>query len=487
MMSYLKDFFSLPSEMFLLCLGLVILILDLLLPEKHKRRLLINLSVWSLLAGLLLVAMRFDFMQAVLFGGTVVVDNLSIFFKLIILLSTIFVLVMTRYFPVIKDSVIGEFIALVIFAALGMLFMSSANDLLVIFLSIEFVSIAFFILVGYLRKDLKSSEGALKYFLIGAFSSAVFLYGMTLVIGVTGTGKLFEIKKWLDAGGGNPLFTLGLLFMLVGFGFKIALVPFHSWAPDAYEGAPTPITALLSVASKAAGIAVFLRVLLAVSGGKIDLTLLLAIISAVTMTTGNLIALTQNNIKRLLAYSGIAHAGFIMIGITAAASGAGSTPGLGVQSVLIYTLAYMFMNIGIFALVIAIFNKTGSDDIRDYAGLSAKNPYLALLLVLFLMSLAGLPPTAGFLGKLYVFSAALDSNLAWLAVLGIINSVIALYYYFRIAYNVYFAAPKITGPVIAGTGLKVIIAVSAAMVLLICVYPEPVIILARESLAMVCP
>ena len=487
MMSYLKDFLSLPSEMFLLCLGLVILILDLILPVSQKRRLLINLAVWSLMASLLLVAMRFDFMQTIIFGGTVVVDNLSIFFKLIIMLSSIFCLVMTRYFTVIKDSVIGEFVVLVVFATLGMFFMTSANDLLVIFLSIEFVSITFFILVGYLRKDLKSSEGALKYFLIGAFSSAVFLYGMTLVIGVSGTGKLFELSRWVSANAQNPLFTLGLLFMLVGFGFKIALVPFHTWAPDAYEGAPTPITALLSVASKAAGIAVFLRVLLAISGNRVDITLLLGILAAVTMTIGNLVALTQKNIKRLLAYSGIAHAGYIMIGITVAASGAGNTLGLGVQSVLIYTLAYMFMNIGAFALVIAIFNKTGSDDIRDYAGLSAKNPYLALLFVVFLMSLAGLPPTAGFLGKMYVFLAAIDAGYTWLAVVGIINSVIALYYYFKIAYNVYFAAPKMTEPVIAGTGLKVIIAVTAVMVLLICIWPEPVITIVKESVSIVCP
>ena len=476
----LKDFIYLVPEAFVLCLGILILGFDLFLPEKFRRSHILNLSVWGLLLSLVLLF--FAPAKGLILGNMVSIDAYAVFFKAIIILSTVFALTMARYYAPIKDEVIGEFSALVVFAALGMMFMVSSNDLLMIFISVEFVSIAFFVLTGFIKNDPKSAEGALKYFLIGAFSAGIFVYGMSLIITSTGTTNLKAMTEILrGADGYSPLFIAGFLLMLVGFGYKIAMVPFHTWAPEAYEGAPTPVTALLSSASKAAGFAVLLRVALAALTGRGDLIMALAVLSALTMTAGNLMALQQNNVKRLLAYSGIAHSGYILMGVVAACSGV--SPELGIKSVLIYAFVYMLMNIGAFALIIALFNKTGSDDMQSYSGLSKSNPYLALVFVVFLVSLSGIPPTAGFIGKFYVFSAILDAGpkFLWLAIIGIMNSVIALYYYFRIAYYMYFGASKDDVKVRLSPGLAVIIGITVFMVLFVCIYPEPFISAAARS------
>ncbi len=476
----LKDFIYLVPEAYVLCLGILILGFDLFIPERFRRRYIINLSVWGLLLSLVLLV--YAPAKGLILGNMVSIDAYGIFFKVIVILSTVFALTMARYYAPIKDEVIGEFSALVVFAALGMMFMVSSSDLLMIFLSVEFVSIAFFVLTGYIKNDPKSAEGALKYFLVGAFSAGIFVYGMSIVITSTGTTNLKAMTEILRGQGGySPLFIAGFLLMLVGFGYKIAMVPFHTWAPEAYEGAPTPVTALLSSASKAAGFAVLLRVALAAVTGRADLVMALAVLSALTMTAGNLMALQQNNVKRLLAYSGIAHSGYILMGVVAACSG--TAPALGITSVLLYAFVYMLMNIGIFAVIIAFFNKTGSDDMQSYAGFSKSNPYLALVLVVFLVSLAGIPPTAGFIGKFYVFSAIIQAGpkFLWLAIIGILNSVIALYYYFRIAYFVYFGEPKDGGKVELSTGLAVIAGVTAVLVLFVCIYPDPFISAAAGS------
>ena len=477
----LRDFIYLVPEAYILCLGILILVFDLFIPERFRRRYIINLSVWGLMLSLLLLA--YAPAKGLILSGMVSVDAYSLFFKFIIILSAVFALIMARYYAPLKSEVIGEFSALVVFAALGMMFMASSSDLLMIFISVEFVSIAFFVLTGYMNNDPKSAEGALKYFLIGAFSAGIFVYGMSLVIISTGTTSLKSMSEILRGPEGyTPLFIAGFVLMLVGFGYKIAMVPFHTWAPEAYEGAPTPVTSLLSAASKAAGFAVLLRVALAAVAGRMDLVLALAVLSALTMTAGNLMALQQNNVKRLLAYSGIAHSGYILMGVVAACSGV--SPSLGITSVLIYALVYMLMNIGVFAMVIVFFNKTGSDDIQSYSGISKNNPYLALLLVILLVSLAGIPPTAGFIGKFYVFSAIIQAGpkFLWLAIIGILNSVVALYYYFRIAYFVYFGEAKDEVKLELSTGLTVIIALTVFLVLFICVYPDPFIAAASGSL-----
>ena len=391
-----------------------------------------DLAAFGLVFALVLAISNLRQQGAYYFYNAIIVDPFSGFFKIIILVSAIFMLMMSRDYKPLEDNKIGEYTSLVTLVTLGMMLMAGASDLLMLFLSIEFVSITFFILVGFLRKDMKSGEGAVKYFLLGAFSSAVFVYGASFLVGITGASSFPSIQKYIVSNGISPLFVIGLIFMLVGFGFKIALVPFHMWAPDAYEGAPTPVTAFLSVASKTAGVAVLVRTFLAIFPDNADVYFIMAVLSAITMTVGNLVAITQNNVKRLLAYSGIAHVGYIMMGFVAYSF-------LGVQSVLIYTLAYLFTNMGAFAFAIAIYNKTGSDDIRDYAGLAATSPGLSFVFFIFLLSLAGVPPTAGFLGKLLVLGAAIDSGYTWLAVIGVLNSVVALYFYARIAYYMYFA------------------------------------------------
>lgn len=468
----IRDFLFLTPEIYLFVLGMVVLISDLILPDAHKRKLL-DFSIIGLVFSLLFVMIYFA-TNRLLFNNSLVIDTFSIFFKIIILVCSIFVFLISKDFKDIKNSSIGEYSVLLIFATLGMMFMVASNELVMIYLSIEFVSITCYVLVGFLRKDLKSTEAALKYFLLGAFSSGVFIYGASLLIGLTGSSNLFTIQKRVLFNGVNPFLMVSLILMLVGFGFKIALVPFHMWAPDAYEGAPTPVTAFLSVASKAAGLGILVRTFIVIFADKVEVNFMIALLSAVTMTVGNLIALTQNNVKRLLAYSGIAHVGYILIGFVSAGV-------FGIQSVVIYTLAYLFMNIGAFAMVISIYNKIGSDDIRDYAGLSIKNPVISLIFVLFLLSLAGVPPTAGFIGKFFVFASAIDSGYAWLAIVGILNSVVALYYYFRIVYQMYFMKPVAEHELAITYSLWITIGITSVMVLFICLYPEFFIRFAKES------
>ncbi len=458
---------ALTPELLVLGLAFLIIAADLLMPPRRKKRLL-DLAAFGLLVCFIFTLPGIFQPAGYIFNNMLVVDPFSGFFKLIILASAVFMLLMSRDYKPLENNKTGEYTALVVLVTLGMMLMAGASDLLMLFLSIEFVSLIFFVLVGFLRHDVKSSEGAVKYFLLGAFSSAVFVYGASFLVGAAGASNFASIQRHLNEYGVSPLFIVGLLIMLVGFGFKIALVPFHMWAPDAYEGAPTPVTAFLSVASKAAGVAVLVRTFISLLPENANVNLILAILAALTMTVGNLVALTQNNVKRLLAYSGIAHVGYIMTGFIAYGV-------FGIQSVLIYTLAYLFTNMGAFAFAIAIYNKTGSDDIRDYAGLSLVNPLLSFVFFIFLISLAGIPPTAGFLGKLLVLGAALDSGYAWLAVIGVLNSVVALYFYARIAYYMYFAEPRLREELKPSGALKLIMAVSLFFVLFICLFPEKII------------
>ena len=422
------DYISLLPETLICIVAIIILLADLLV-KQDKKEILGLLALLGLLPVFFVICNISNCLVVNLGVGGFVFDPFSVFFKLIILLATGLVILVSVDYVGLTPSRKGAYYSLVLFACLGMMLLVSSTDLLMIYLSIEFLGLVSYVLVGFLRKDIKSIEGSVKYFLLGIFSGALMLYGMSLVYGLTGSLDLSLIREWANAGGsGQLLFTVAIFFIIAGFGFKIALVPFHMWVPDAYEGAPTPITAYLSVASKSAGLAVFLRAFLT---GFPAPVILLAVLSALTMTVANLIAISQKNIKRLLAYSSISHVGYIMIGFV-------SRDSLGIDGVLIYVLAYLFMNLGAFTVVIAISNKTGSDNIDDYAGLSKSSPYLSALLVIFLLSLAGIPPMAGFIGKFYVFSAAIKTGFVWLAIVGILNSVVALYYYFRIVRRMYF-------------------------------------------------
>ena len=397
-------------------------------------------------------------------------DSLALFFKLFTALVLILVLLASGDYVRARIRFRGEFYALILFGGLAMMLAAAATNLLMIYLSLEFLSITSYLLTGYLREDERSTEGAVKYFIYGA----------------TGTLDLAGIAAVL-MGGVVPVHWLvypALITVLVGLGFKIALVPFHQWAPDAYEGAPTPVTAFLSVGPKAAGFAVLMRLLLtALPGFQLDWIAVLAGVAIVTMTLGNLVALWQSNVKRLLAYSSIAQAGYMLIGLVALAPEAHSWT-TGLNGLLLYLLAYLFTNLGAFAVAIAVENHTGSAQLDAFAGLMRRNPFLAITMFLFLLSLIGIPPTAGFVGKLFVFGAAIQRQMIMLAVVGIVNSVISVYYYYAIMRQMFFGEAVDASPFDEGPGLRVAVGVAAGMVLMMALYAEPFIRLASKSVSL---
>lgn len=418
------------------------------------------------------------------FGGVMAVDGLAVFFKIIAIVSIAIVIFLSIDFFKGKNFHRGEFYALLVFAALAISCLAASTDLIMIYLSLEFLSITSYILAGYMKQDPKSNEAAVKYFLYGAIAGAVMIYGMSMLYGLTGTTNILEIAKvlWkIDAS--YPLMFMSTVMVLVGFGFKIAMVPFHQWAPDTYEGAPTPITAFLSVGSKAAGFAVLIRVLTTgIPFEVVDWTPLIIILSGLTMTVGNLVAIPQMNIKRMLAYSSIAQAGYLLLGVAAMAY----SP-LAVPAILLYIFIYLFMNLGAFAVVTILSARLNSDNIRDYAGLIKRSPLAAVAMALFLLSLAGIPPTAGFLGKFYLFSAAIqsgDSDIFWLTVVAIANVVVSVYYYMNIVRLMFFVEPKTDEPILPSRPLNFAIGLTLAMTLVVLLYPQPFITMAHRSAAM---
>jgi NADH-quinone oxidoreductase subunit N len=335
---------------------------------------------------------------------------------------------------------IGAYHALILLAGAGMLAMAVASDFMTMFIALEILSLALYILVGFYRHDLLSGEAALKYFLLGAFASGFFLYGVALIYGATGATDLAQITASLAPQSVSlpfaPLLPIGIGLLLVGFFFKLAIVPFHQWTPDVYQGAPTPVTAFMSVATKTAAFAALIRVLAALTTASQPWLLVLAVAAVFTMTLGNLAALQQTSLKRMLAYSSIAHAGYILTGLAA-----GTVQGA--QAALYYLLAYTFMNLGAFAAILAVQKRDANDaSMDDIRGLGARQPGLAALMAILMFGLIGMPPLAGFFAKLYVFGAAVDAGLAWLALIGVINSGIAAYYYLRVVVQVYSAAPE---------------------------------------------
>jgi NADH-quinone oxidoreductase subunit N len=378
----------------------------------------------------------------------IAVDSFALFFKLIIILSAMLIVLFSLNSSELNSSGrrLGEYYSLLIALTLGMVLMAGASNLLMMYLALELSSITSYILSGYTREAQDSSEASLKYVIYGALSSGLMLYGISIIYGMTGSLDIHAINQALAKGGMNELLLLiaGIL-IIAGFGYKISAVPFHFWTPDVYEGAPITITAFLSVASKAGGFAMMIRFLKVtfidsnVAGlqqgawanlKEFDWMSVMAALSVLTMTLGNLVAIWQNNMKRLLAYSSIAHAGYMLMGIVVLSNE-------GLSAILIYFVIYLFMNLGAFYVVMLIADKIGSEDIEDYKGLGPKAPLVTVALTIFLISLTGLPPTAGFIGKLYLFAALLDGKWIWLAVVGALNSVISLYYYARVLRNMY--------------------------------------------------
>lgn len=408
-------------ELLLLILALVVLGVDLALPAERKR----SLGVWTA-AGLiivLLVSLLAPVPEETAFGGLIHADPLGRVFRAMFLLGGILVALMSMDFRPLRQD--GPYYGMLLFSLLGMCLMAVAENLVMLYVAMELTSISAYVLVGYLREDTLSAEAGLKYMLFGAFTSAVMLYGLSLLFGLTGGTGYTEVAAALREAPFS-LAMVGFLMVLVGLGFKVAMVPMHFWTPDVYQGAPTPVTAFISVASKAAGFAVMLRAFRFVFpslGG--EWVALMVAISAVTMTLGNIFAVWQRNIKRMLAYSSIAQAGYILIGVAAASR-------LGIAASAFYLVIYTVTNIAAFAAVVLVSNLTGSEDIESFAGLSRRSKFLAWGLMLALFSLGGVPPFAGFIGKLILFAGAVQSGLIALVVIGAVNVIISLYYYLNV-------------------------------------------------------
>ncbi len=458
-----SDLFLLLPEIFLTCWLCVIITVDFVSPRLPKER-LAYLSVGGLLATLGCLAW-FDMNQVsgTLFGNMFVLDRMAIFFKIFILGSTILVILASIEYVDRFTLFRGEYYVLVVMSALGMMFMTSANDLLSVFVSLEFSTLGFYILVSYLRDDLASNEAGLKFFILGVFAAGLFAYGISLVYGET--GKL--VFSEMASAQATPGLIIGFLLIFAALGFKIGAVPFHSWIPDTYHGSPTPVTAFLSIAPKGAALAILLRIFLVALGTfKPTWIYLLVAVSIVSMTYGNIVAIAQRNIKRLLAYSGIAQIGNVLIGLAAGTK-------MGNDAILFYLLAYLFANIGAFAVVIAVSQAIGRDEIEDYRGLGRRSPFLAFAMLLFLLSLAGVPPLAGFIGKLYIFVAAIKEGLYTLITVGLINIVISMYYYLIVVKQMYINEPIDPSPISIARPMKAVIYVSLAGTLVIGIYPQP--------------
>ncbi len=430
---YPSLFVPILPQILLLVLGAIVLFLDIWLP-REKQRLLgwVTATGMGIIMLIMIPGVPAPVSQPI-WGGMVRWDWMSYTFSLLFLFGAAVTALLGMDYQGLGDR--GEFYVLLIAATIGMMFMASAADLIMVYLAFESVSIPMYVLAGFLVRSEGSTESGFKYMLFGALSSAIMLYGFSLIYGFAGMTNLQYIGFFLKEGNISLAFVLGsLMLVLVGVGFKISAVPFHFWAPDTYQGAPTPVVGFLSTASKAAGFVVLLRLLIAVFGTHINLILLwspvLAAISVATMTLGNLIALTQHNIKRMLAYSSIAHAGYALIGIVAAS-------GLGLISVIYYLGAYLITNLAAFGIVSIYSSIVGSDDMKAYYGMSRRSPGLALAMLVAFLSLAGMPPFAGFVAKVFVFAAAVQSNLIWLAVVGVLNSIVGLYYYLTVLKYVY--------------------------------------------------
>ena len=415
-------FLAVLPELGLLVLAGLVLFADILLRRRRERDLgLLTFGGLLLVAGLTLVFSRPNLVPELVFGGMLRMDWATYVFRLVFLIGA----AISVLFTMDSDRRIrgGAFYLLVIVSTLGMNLMAASADLIMLYLAIETTSIPLYVLSGALVRDQKSTEAGIKYMLFGAFTSALMLYGFSLLYGFTGTTQMYALKDMFDTGAiPTAALVLVALLILIGFSFKISAVPFHFWAPDVYEGAPTPVAGYLSTASKAAGFAVLLRFLAVVFPDLYPSWLLVAILAVSSMIAGNVLAMTQKNIKRLLAYSSIAQAGYMLIGVAAGTE-------LGYTSSIFYLISYLVTNLAAFGIVVIVGRTVGSDEIASYAGLSRRSPGLALALMVALLSLGGVPPFAGFIGKLFVFAAAVQADMIWLALVGIVNAVFALYYY----------------------------------------------------------
>ena len=460
-----SDLLLLAPEMFLTIWLCVVLAVDCT-RRTINHETLAYLSVGGVVVTLVTL-IWFDYAEihGALFKDTFVLDGVAIFFKIFVLMATALVLLCSVDYVRSFKFFRGEYYCLIMMSALGMMFMASAQDLLSVFVTLEFSTFGFYVLVAYLRDNQKSSEAGLKFFILGVFTAGLLAYGISLVYGETGTLVFSE----MTATPGSYGLAIGYIMIFAALGFKIGAVPFHSWIPDTYQGAPTPVTAFLSIAPKGAAMAILIRMFyVALATFKPTWVLLFVVASVASMTYGNVVAIAQKNIKRLLAYSGIAQIGNVMIGLAAGTK-------RGSDAILFYLLTYLFANLGAFAVVIGVSNLIKSDEIEDYNGLNRRSPFLAAAMLLFLLSLAGVPPLAGFIGKLYIFVAAIEQELYTLLIVGLINIVISMYYYLVVVKKMYINEPADPTPLSVSTPLKTAVFVGMAGTLLLGVYPQPFI------------
>ena len=475
-------------ELTLAAFAILVILLDLIIQRKGW--LVVVSLVGVVVAAGFTIAMWGGSSQAI-FNNMLAVDNFALFFKLLFLAIAALVILASVDYVSRFSRFQGEYYALVLLSALGMMLMAATAELISIYVALELASISLYVLVGFL-KDPKSTEAALKYLLLGAVASAVLLFGMALVFGFTGRTQLGEIARVIQALSlsgvlASPGLILGMVLMVAGFGFKIAAIPFHMWVPDVYEGAPTPITAYLSVASKAAGFAIILRVFYSAFGLpswlSLDWGLIFAVLAAIGMTVGNIVAIPQTNIKRMLGYSSIAQAGYLMVGLATV----GLSPAvdiLGRSGLLFFLASYALTNLGAFTAIIAISNKLDSDLIQDYSGMGRRAPLLALALTLCLISLIGMPPAAGFMAKFYIFSGAVQHGLLWLVVIAVVNSVISAYYYLRVVKVMWLGEPASEEKVPSSGALRLALSLSCLGVLLLGIIPGYIMKLAELAAKM---
>lgn len=489
----LQDLDRLGPVLAIMATAGLVLIADLMTPRDRKKW-LSGIAIAGLAAAAIwLVVLILRDRQASFFSDTMALDNFSIFFTFMFIgVSGAVILASLDYVERFEDRQ-GEFFALILIATSGMMLLSGARDLVTIFVALELTSIAQFILAGFLRDD-KGSEAALKYLLLGAVASAVILYGMAFLYGIAGTTRLIStdggpsIASAIASGddGIRSALIVSMVFLAAGFGFKMAIVPFQMWTPDVYQGAPAPVAAFLSVGSKAAAFAVVLRIFFEGFGANTfvigdEWKYLFAVLAAVSMCIGNVMALRQTNIRRMLGYSSIAQAGNFLVGVAAISATTNHDTQLGASGVVFFLATYAFTNLGAFFAVMAISNRTNSDEIEDYAGMGRRAPIPAAVLLFCLLSLTGLPPTAGFIAKIYIFNAAVQADLVWLVIIAVLNTAVSAFYYLGVARQMYLGtaddAPVIRSPMLT-QGLLVL---AAAGVFVIGVYPIPLIDAAQRA------
>ena len=478
------DHFVLIPAIMLALFGCAILLFDFLVfPNPKQRKWLLIFVVLGLgFTGYGLLRQQ-AFLTAngltelTAFQGALTIDRFALFFNWVFELATLIVAIVSYNYLEIEGEHHGEYYALMLFAQCGMFFLAAGTDLVTLFIGLELMAICFYVMVGFLRSDKRSNEAAMKYLLLGAFSSGFLVYGFSIMYGLAGSTQLSKVAAAISAREAwDPVVFLAMATTSVGLLFKISAAPFHMWAPDAYEGAPTTITAYLSVASKAASFAFLLRIFLGpLASARASWEPLLAVVAVLTMTVGNLAAISQSNIKRLLAYSSISHAGYMLLGLIAGNE-------TGIQGIEVYVLVYAFMNLGAFLVVIAMRRKNIiGEDLDDMAGLMYKSPGYAILMLIFLLSLAGIPPTAGFLGKYYIFLSLIETHHYVLAVIGTLYVAVAIYYYFRVVKIMFVGELAEKAPLATSFGLRLALGITGVLTLGVGIYPEPVLRLAQSS------